>query len=100
MVLLEFDSSAGLRPERVVFMDKEEIWENELEGMKKRLNHEVKLLNESIDGRGEDITTDYSDKISRAQLEQIADIVESMSEHIGDGEAISITTQLQLENND
>ena len=79
-------------------MDKEEIWENELEGMKDRLNHEVKLLNESIDGRGDNITEEYSDKIYRAQLEQIANIVESMSEHIGNGEAISITTQLQLEN--
>jgi len=98
LVLLEFDSLAGFQPERVVFMDKEEIWENELEGMKDRLNHEVKLLNESIDGRGDDITEEYSDKISRAQLEQIANIVESMSEHIGNGEAISITTQLQLEN--
>jgi len=98
LVLLEFNSLAGFQPERVVFMDKEEIWENELEGMKDRLNHEVKLLNESINGRDDDITEEYSDKISRAQLEQIANIVESMSEHIGNGEAISITTQLQLEN--
>lgn len=78
-------------------MDKEEIWEEELNGMMDRLEHEVGLLEQSIDSRGEHITNEYSDKVSRAQLEQIASIVESMSEHIGEGKAISITTPSQIE---
>jgi len=78
-------------------MDKEQIWEEELYGMLERLNHEVSLLEQSVDNRGDTITKDYSDKVSRAQLKEIASIVEVMSKHVGDGDAVSVTTPDQIQ---
>lgn len=78
-------------------MEPEDIWEQELRGMRDRLNHEVELLDQAAENRGVHIDEDYADRVLRGQLEEIASIVESMSEHVGEGEAISITTPSQLE---
>lgn len=77
-------------------MDKEEIREEELAGMHDRLQHEASLLDKAMDARGEHVTEEYSDKVLRAQLETMGEVIESMSQHIGEGDAVSITTPSQL----
>lgn len=77
-------------------MDKEELEEEELESMFNRLDHEVDLLFQAIDGKGENLEPDYANKVARAQLESVGEVVESMSEHMGEGDMISVTTPSQL----
>jgi hypothetical protein len=77
-------------------MDKEQIREEELAGMHDRLQHEASLLEEAMNARGDHVTKEYSDKVIRAQLETMAEVIESMSQHVGEGEAVSITTPSQL----
>lgn len=78
-------------------MDKDTIKQEELDAMFERLDHEVDLLYQAIDGRGEDMEAEYAEKVARSQLESVGEVVESMSEHIGEGEKISVTTPSQLE---
>lgn len=78
-------------------MDEDKIRQEELDSMFDRLDHEVDLLYQAINGRGDEMEADYADKIARAQLESIGEVVESMSTHIGEGEKISVTTPSQLE---
>lgn len=77
-------------------MDKETIKQEELNGMFDRLDHEVQLLYEALEGRGDDIEKEYADKVMRAQLENLGEVVEVMSKHLGDGEKVSVTTPSQL----
>lgn len=77
-------------------MDKEEIKEQELRGMFERLDHEVDLLYQAVNDRGDDLDKEYSDKVIRAQIESTAEVLETMSQRVGEGEKISITTPSQL----
>lgn len=77
-------------------MVKEEIREEELKGMFDRLDHEVDLLYQALEARDDDVTREYSDMVIRAQLEEIGEVVEALTNHVGDGEALSITTPSQL----
>lgn len=81
-------------------MDKDTIKEEELRGMFERLDHEVDLLYQALEARGTDVDEEYSDKVMRSQLESIGEVTEAMTEHIGEGEALSITTPSQLNPDD
>lgn len=79
-------------------MDSNSIKQNELEAMADRLEGELELLSEAVENRGGELDAGYSDKISRAQLESMGEIIESMSQQLGDGDKISVTTPSQLDN--
>lgn len=77
-------------------MDRETIEKKELNEMLNRLNQEVDLLHQAIDESGKGMNEKYAEKVARSQLEDIGEVVESMSQHIGDGDKISVTTPSQL----
>jgi len=76
-------------------MDRTEIEQQELMGMFDRLDHEVDLLWEALNNSNLD--KEYREKVLRGQIENIGEVIEVMSEHIGEGEQISITTPSKIE---
>lgn len=62
-----------------------------------RLDKEAYLLQQIADKRGGEIDTEYAEKLMRAQVEEIANLTESLSNSIGSGESISITKPSELE---
>jgi len=78
-------------------MDRQKVEKQEFRAMFDRLDHEVDLLYEAITGKEEQLDDDYAEQVARAQLESIGEIVEVMSENLGDGEKISVTTPSELE---
>jgi len=62
-----------------------------------RLDKEVYLLVQAADKRGEEMNIDYAEQIMRGQIEEIANLTESLSHSIGSGDSISITNPSELE---
>lgn len=62
-----------------------------------RLDKEVYLLLQASEKRGQELDIDYAEQIMRGQLEEIANLTESLSNSIGSGEMISITKPSELE---
>lgn len=62
-----------------------------------RLDKEVYLLLQASEKRGQELDVEYAEQIMRGQLEEIANLTESLSNSIGSGEMISITKPSELE---
>lgn len=77
-------------------MDRQDIEDEELDRIFNRLDSEVDLLYQALEARGGEMDKDYSDKVMRSQLESLGDSVEAMSQYLGDGEKIAVTTPSQL----
>jgi len=77
-------------------MDRQDIEDEELDRIFSRLDSDVDLLYQALKARGSDMDKDYSDRVMRSQLESLGDSVESMSQYLGDGEKIAVTTPSQL----
>lgn len=69
----------------------------EFEEMARQLDGEVVMLIQALDGHGGKLEDDYAEKVMRSQLEEIGDLVESMTHLLGSGEAISVTKPSELE---
>lgn len=78
-------------------MDRDKVKEEELKGMFDRLDHEVDILYQALYDRDESVDTEYAQKVIRSQLEDIGEVIESMSKNVGEGDAISVTTPSQIE---
>lgn len=64
-----------------------------------QIETEAKMLMEAVDARGIDIDEDYADKVIRSELEELGELVETMSEAVGQGQAISVTKPSDLRKN-
>lgn len=62
-----------------------------------RLDKEVYLLTQVAEQRGSEMDKEYAEKVMRNQIEEIANLTESLSHSIGEGEMISITNPSELE---
>lgn len=80
-------------------MTSEKIKQEELNELVNRLSSELELLDQAVNNRGGELNREYADKIIRAELEEMAPLIEAMSEMIGPGEAISVTSPSMLEEN-
>jgi len=74
--------------------------QQELNEMFEQLDHEVDLLYQALEKRGAELEENYAEKIARSELENIGEVIEAMSQHLGNGEKISVTTPSQLEGSD
>lgn len=81
-------------------MNRDSIEEEELRTMFDRLDQEVDLLFQALEGTEGELEDEYGQKVARSQLESIGEIVEAMSQRVGAGEMISVTTPSQLEDDE
>lgn len=71
--------------------------EDEIDQMVQRLSDEVETLEMTTINKDVAVDEEYLERVARSQIETIAELVESMSEVIGEGEMISISSPSELE---
>lgn len=72
-------------------MDEKDQKIEEIHALMTQIENEVEILAHSVDNIDRDYEEEYSRKIMRAQLQQLGELVESFSEVIDEGEAISVS---------
>lgn len=80
-------------------MSQPDSTQEELKSMVEQLEYEVELLAQAIHSNDTTFSEEESEMIARSELDQIGSLVESMSEKVGDGPAISVST-MHIEDNE
>ena len=79
---------------------KESNQNEEFKEMMNRLNKEVEILQDVVREEVEHSNENYTEMVAREQLESIGELIEAMSQYVGDGEKIDVVTPSKLNEGD
>jgi len=63
---------------------------NEVEAAISQIEKESELIKMAIDASGKEIEEEYAVKIVRSEIDEMADVLNAISEIVGKGEAVSV----------
>lgn len=72
-------------------MEKTEQKLNEVEAALSQIEKESELIKMAIDASGKEIEEEYAVKIVRSEIDEMADVLNAISEIVGKGETVSVS---------